>query len=153
MAEAGPSSQNLNPGGRVSKCNSQGCTCCQYIKDGISTFQCKATGESHAIKQKLNCWTSNVIYVIECKRCQMQYVGKTASRLQRRFRDHLSSIRRKEHRPIPDHYNKEGHSPADVIVYPIELVDGPKKLEEREHFWIRKLDTVNNGLNLGPYKC
>ncbi|KAJ8289477.1 hypothetical protein GJAV_G00001740 [Gymnothorax javanicus] len=152
MDEAGRSSPNPIPVACVSKCNSSGCTCCQHIKDDISTFQCKATRKCFKIKEKLDCKKSHVIYVIECKQCPLQYVGKTKSKLQRRFRDHLFFIRDGDHQLIHGHFRSKGHSTADVRVYPIEQVNDSTKLRERELYWIRQLDTVNKGLNSGPNK-
>jgi hypothetical protein len=41
------------------------------------------TGEKIKINQKLTCTDQNVIYCIQCKKCNMQYVGKTITSLKR----------------------------------------------------------------------
>ncbi|XP_061103529.1 nuclear GTPase SLIP-GC-like isoform X2 [Conger conger] len=151
MAQEGPSTADTRRG--IHQCNSQGCICCKHILKGSDLFQSAATGNIYEIPQSLTCKTPSVIYVIQCKECKVQYVGKTSTTLQKRFKDHRSSIRKCQHRPIPDHFTKNGHRLDDLIIYPIEQVTGSKELSERELHWIRVLDTVENGLNLGPYKC
>ncbi|KAG5856078.1 hypothetical protein ANANG_G00004140, partial [Anguilla anguilla] len=153
MAQAGPSSGTAGTRTGVDTCNSQGCICCGHIMKGADTFQNTATGKQYNITQYLTCKTPSVIYIIRCKKCLVQYVGKTSTTLQRRFKDHRSSIRKRQYRPIPDHFNSKDHCLDHLIVYPIEQVDGSKALNERELYWIRELDTINHGLNLVPYKC
>ena len=50
---------------------------CDYIKE-TDTFKSTATGESYT---SVTCKTKCVVYLIECKRCQMQYVGMTTRTL------------------------------------------------------------------------
>ncbi|KAJ8287457.1 hypothetical protein COCON_G00001160 [Conger conger] len=150
MAQEGPSTADTRRG--IHQCKSQRCICCKHILKGSDLFQSAATGNIYEIPQYLTCKTPSVIYIIQCKVCKVQYVGKTSTTLQKRFNDHSSSIRKHEKRPIPDHFTKNGHCLDDLIIYPIEEVTGSKKLSERELHWIRELDTVENGLNLGPYK-
>ncbi|XP_064157818.1 nuclear GTPase SLIP-GC-like isoform X2 [Anguilla rostrata] len=153
MAQAGPSSGTAGACTGVDTCNSQGCICCGHIWKGADKFQSTATGKHYNITQHLTCKTPSVIYIIQCEKCEVQYVGKTVSTLQKRFTGHRTSIRKRQHRPIPDHFNSEDHHLDHLIVYPIEHVNGSKELDERELYWIRELDTITGGLNLGPYKC
>ncbi|XP_035287859.1 nuclear GTPase SLIP-GC-like isoform X2 [Anguilla anguilla] len=153
MAQAGPSSRTAGTRTGVDTCNSQGCICCGHIMKGADKFQSTATGKHYNITQHLTCKTPSVIYIIQCEKCEVQYVGKTASTLQKRFTGHRTSIRKRQHRPIPDHFNRNDHHLDHLIVYPIEHVNGSKELDERELYWITELDTITGGLNLGPYKC
>ncbi|XP_035274329.1 nuclear GTPase SLIP-GC-like [Anguilla anguilla] len=153
MAQAGPSSRTAGTRMGIDTCKFQGCICCEHIWKGADKFQNTTTGKQYDITQYLTCKTPSVIYIIRCKKCLVQYVGKTSTTLQRRFKDHRSSIRKRQYRPIPDHFNSKDHCLDHLIVYPIEQVDGSKALNERELYWIRELDTINHGLNLVPYKC
>ncbi|XP_035274238.1 nuclear GTPase SLIP-GC-like isoform X3 [Anguilla anguilla] len=150
MAQAGPSSGTAGTRTGVDTCNSQGCLCCRQITKGTDKFQSTATGKQYNITQHLTCKTPSVIYIIQCKKCPVQYVGKTATTLQRRFTDHRSSIRYRQHRPISDHFNNHDHSLEDLILFPIEQVNGSEALKEREFYWIRELETMAHGLNLVP---
>ncbi|XP_035274315.1 nuclear GTPase SLIP-GC-like [Anguilla anguilla] len=150
MAQAGPSSWTAGTRTGVDTCNSQGCLCCGHIWKGTDKFQSTATGKQYNITQRLTCKTPNVIYIIQCKKCPVQYVGKTATTIQRRFTDQRSSIRYRQHRPISDHFNNHDHSLEDLILFPIEQVNGSEALNEREFYWIRELETMAHGLNLVP---
>ncbi|XP_035281912.1 uncharacterized protein LOC118231773 [Anguilla anguilla] len=150
VAQAGPSSRTAGTRTGVDTCNSQGCRCCGHIWKGAVKFQSTATGEHYNITQYLTCKTPSVIYIIQCKKCPMQYVGKTTTTLQRRSKDHRSSIRKRQYRPIPVHFNNNGHSLKDLILFPIEQVNGCKALKERELYWITELETMARGLNLVP---
>ncbi|XP_064157797.1 nuclear GTPase SLIP-GC-like isoform X2 [Anguilla rostrata] len=150
MAQAGPSSRTAGTRTGVDTCNSKGCLCCSHIRKGTDKFHSTATGEQYKIPEYLTCKTQSVIYIIQCQKCPVQYVGKTATTLQRRFKDHRSSIRKRQYRPIPDHFNSKDHSLEDLILFPIEQVNGCKALKEREFYWIRELETTAHGLNLVP---
>ncbi|XP_064157946.1 nuclear GTPase SLIP-GC-like isoform X6 [Anguilla rostrata] len=152
MAQAGPSSGTAGIRTGVEPCKSQGCICCGHIMKGTDKFQSTATGKHYNITQYLTCKAPSVIYIIQCEKCEVQYVGKTSTTLQRRFSDHRSSIRNRQHRPIPDHFTNNDHCLEDLIVYPIEKVC-VEDLNHRELHWIRELDSMTHGLNLVPYKC
>ena len=47
-----------------------------------------STGETRAIKSNLTCDTKNLIYMIQCNRCNLQYIGETKRRLKDRFNEH-----------------------------------------------------------------
>ncbi|KAG9329610.1 hypothetical protein JZ751_003466 [Albula glossodonta] len=158
MAEAGPSSQNTTarpdpskpPG--IGQCGSAGCICCKHIWRGHDQFQSTTTKQRYKITQHLTCKTPSVVYIIECKKCPVQYVGKTSTTLQRRFGDYRASIKRCQHRPIADHFNQKSHTINDLIIYPIKQVCGYKALKKEQDHWIRELRTFDHGLNLESYK-
>ncbi|KAG7465982.1 hypothetical protein MATL_G00159990 [Megalops atlanticus] len=163
MSEAGPSTQRIDavafavqcggasPG--TYACTFEKCNCCQYMQKGINQFQSTVTRKSYKINAVLTCKTSSLIYIIECKKCPMQYVGRTSSSLKKRLSKHKTSIVKKEFRPISDHFNSAGHSLEDLTIFPIEQVINPKTLAEKETYWIRELRTMEHGINLVPYKC
>ncbi|KAG5856074.1 hypothetical protein ANANG_G00004100, partial [Anguilla anguilla] len=77
----------------VDECKSEGCICCKHIKKGTDKFQSTATRKQYNIKEYLTCKTPSVIYIIQCKKCPVQYVGKTSTTLQRRFSDYRRFIK------------------------------------------------------------
>ncbi|KAG9329611.1 hypothetical protein JZ751_003467 [Albula glossodonta] len=162
MAEAGPLqkvdavavavlSSDTPPG--IYQCTAQRCNCCQFMVKGVDQFHGTNTKKFYKIKQVLTCKTSSVIYIIECKKCKIQYVGKTKSFLKTRFSGHKNSIIKQEIRPIPDHFNNDGHSLEDLVIFPIEQVTDSGDLNDRELYWISELETMEKGLNLVPFKC
>ena len=52
------------------------CTTCKHSENKFQ-FISKATGENLVISQNINCKDKRIIYVIECRRCKVQYIGKT----------------------------------------------------------------------------
>ena len=42
----------------------------------------------------MNCETKNVVYLISCKRCGIQYVGKTSQTLRSRINNHRNRLKR-----------------------------------------------------------
>ncbi|KAI1895085.1 hypothetical protein AGOR_G00102650 [Albula goreensis] len=120
---------------------------------GVDQFHGTNTKKFYKIKQVLTCKTSSVIYIIECKKCKIQYVGRTKSFLKTRFSGHKNSIIKQEIRPIPYHFNNDGHSLEDLVIFPIEQVTDSDDLNDRELYWISELETMEKGLNLVPFKC
>lgn len=108
------------------------------------------------INQKLSCYSKNIIYVITCKKCNIQYVGETARSLRERLTDHRSNIKSYKHTTISSHFSQMNHAVEDLEILPIEKIpDNPNSLltrKQREKFWILKLGTQHplglNGLPL-----
>ncbi len=45
---------------------------------------------------KYTCNTKNVIYLITCRKCRVQYVGETYGRFKEGMNEHIGYVRRKE---------------------------------------------------------
>ena len=60
------------------------CATCPYISDGLTNYTFFSTGETRPIKSNLTCETKNLIYMIQCNRCNLQYIGETKRRLKDR---------------------------------------------------------------------
>ena len=125
------------------------CGTCNFIKRSpeiVSTH----TGEIHKTLGKFTCQTKGVIYVTTCSHCKKQYVGQTKRRLLDRIKEHSSDIRYKKETVTGIHYNSTGHTLDNFKVQVIERVvpNTPHMLLQREHWWIRKLQTKKpHGLN------
>ncbi|OCT99382.1 uncharacterized protein LOC108698046 [Xenopus laevis] len=129
-------------------CGKISCSICMYMET-TSTFISSRTGNVYNITERLSCVTSHVIYLITCKKCKMQYVGKTSNSIRRRFVDHLSTINCKKALSLPQHFHLPGHSTQDIALTVIERVRSDQNLQKREMFWIQELDTLRpNGLNV-----
>ena len=59
-----------------SKCNRSRCKTCLYLKPA-QKVKSHSAGLTYSIRTKSQCDTPNVIHVISCKRCGIQYVGET----------------------------------------------------------------------------
>lgn len=77
-----------------------------------------------------------------------RYVGKTVNDIQHRFEEHCkdSQKERCEKRPLYDAFKKYGIE--NFKIEEVEYVEDDNKLDEREIFWIKELDTYGkNGYN------
>ena len=56
--------------------NDQRCSWCSQLKE-TSTFKSETTGKTFSILHKVNCKSSKIVYLVRCKCCHKQYVGRT----------------------------------------------------------------------------
>ena len=54
------------------------------------TLQVKHTPSLHTLP--VTCNTRNVIYMVQCNRCNLQYIGETKRRLKDRFNEHSHAV-------------------------------------------------------------
>ena len=91
------------------------CTTCPFMKPS-TTVICWTTKESIPIHGRFNCQSKNVIYIISCKLCGLQYVGQTGNTFNERFRGHLADIRYGNViKPVSRHFTSNGHTVHDVF--------------------------------------
>ena len=99
----------------------------------------------------MSCNTVNVIYVINCLKCNKQYVGETGRKLKDRLNNHRSDIRLKKQTAIAIHFNDILHSEKDLCITPIEIAERSDYRKYREDFWIKELKCYYPfGLNYYP---
>jgi hypothetical protein len=66
----------------------QNCLTCKYISHGQTHYTFTSTGETRYINTHMTCNTKNVIYMIHCTKCNLQYIGETKRKLKERFNEH-----------------------------------------------------------------
>ena len=105
------------------------------------------------------CNTSNVIYLITCSTCHLQYVGETAQNLNIRFAKHRlcmsGNINSKSCKHVSDHFSKGFCKNSEYTVQIIENLEGNGRTSrgaldpgvsvirrKRETEWMLKLRTV-----------
>ena len=75
------------------------------------------------MKATANCQTRNVVYVIECTKRFIQYVGETENALHVSLTGHRSDIRHKRmEKPVAKHFNSVDHSIKDLTIMVIETI-------------------------------
>ena len=136
------------------RCN-KNCRTCPYITPGLTTYTFISTGETRPIKSHLTCDTKNVIYMIQCNRCNLQYIGRTKQRLKTRFNVHRRTVdnplSKSEPTPLAKHFMSPDHTEKDMQLIPIEKIfsDQDFILKAREAYLMQKGKTIYpNGLNL-----
>ena len=93
--------QSGSPSGSF-RCNKTSCTACPFIEDGCNQYTFYSTGQTFKIKSHITCETPNVIYMIQCTKCNLQYIGETKRRLIDRFNDNrrvAQSVERRRSNP------------------------------------------------------
>ena len=137
------------------KCNAKKCCVCPYMQN-TKHFSSTSTGQKYYIPQHINCKSSWVIYLITCKKCQKQYIGKTTTTLYTRFNNTRSDIRKyntnkRKEIPIAAHFNLSQHKMEDMTLTGIEQIRNRSdhNIRKRESYWIALLKTLHpHGINM-----
>ena len=135
------------------RCNKNNCTTCPYIEDGRTQYTFNSTGQMNQIKSHITCETSNVIYMIQCTKCNLQYIGETKRRLIERFNEHRRPIiNTSSYNPtaVSRHFITGNHTVNHMLLIPLEKLytnrDSIRKA--REAFLIHRGNTLEPaGLN------
>ena len=151
-------------------CNGRSdCQVCDLIACDTH-FTSRATGRTFEIRGgPFHCNSSNVVYLLECKTCSIQYVGSAGTdngdnKFRHRCNDYKSKhkqfLKRKNDgtldkgKPIPQaalhsHFSQAGHN--GICDFSFKIIDGAGSLTEvrkKESFWQYKLKTfLPDGLN------
>lgn len=132
-------------------CGRRRCTHCCNINVS-SSFTSHVTGEKYKLFCNSDCTSKNVIYLVTCKKCEMQYVGQTSQSVSRRMNSHRFDISNfydpSFSTTVATHFNLQGHSIDDFSFMPIEIVSNNSDRLCKETYWIHKLQTLQpSGLN------
>ena len=158
-----PNTKNVN-GSRGCRGRSD-CGLCDLISE-CNVFTNMPKTRSFEIRcGPLHCNSTFVVYLLECKKCNMQYIGSTITKMRLRVNNYKSQQKTYQHRAdegtletghkiqqksLHAHFSKEnGH--CGVEDWKFTLIDqAPNEIElrKRELFWQHRLRTfVPEGLN------
>lgn len=152
LAASIPKLQHKTP--KIIACRQPRCSTCNYHLLTTTTFKdSRRTATTYRIRHQLSCTSTNIIYLITCRKCKKQYVGYTTKQLNTRINHHRSNILNKWPIYISQHFNLPDHSLSDLNVQPIdkatETDNTTEELHKLEHFWIKTLHTLApEGLNI-----
>ena len=125
---------------------------CKDIK-ASSTFSSHVTGKTYQIRQSVDCTSTNVVYLIECRTCGIQYVGETKNDTRERMRNHRSTIKhhtKHTDKPVSSHFSRHKDGFTVTIIECLKSQSKFRRLH-RERFWINMLQTNQpSGLNIPP---
>ena len=138
-------------------CASSRCEVCKYLTVGES-FASHTTGTRYTINHRLDCNSRNVVYLMNCKVCGLQYVGSTTTKFRLRFNNHKSRLRahskmsaaRKESDDLVyKHFHGHGHHGLqDISIQLIDKVNVKEDLIAKEGQWAYRLRSLKpDGLN------
>ena len=139
------------------RCGDRRCQVCKHLKIGDS-FTLKRTEKQYSINFDLNCNSTNVVYLLSCKVCGVQYVESTTTRFRLRFNNHKSRIRAHSRLSLDDKFRDDliyqhicgrAHNGIeDVSIQLIDQVNNGNDLLDREGQWAYRLKSVKpHGLN------
>ena len=144
------------------KCGNKLCRTCDIFNEEEMII-CHGTGKRERIindrQCRINCGTENVVYLLECDSCGIQYVGETSQKLNARFSDHKYRIRNNKHNDkretfLVQHFNQGACKGATYSCRIIQTVDMPAKINnkldpvatkyrrKKEDKWIAQLQTL-----------
>lgn len=128
-------------------CNKPRCKVCPHMS---STHTATSTASNFSLKINgdFTCDSANVIYMLECSTCRMQYIGHTETSFRLRFNNHRAHASNLPHLPLSKHVQMPGHSFENIKA--TILQSGFKThhdREVRESYLINKFNTLHSGIN------
>ena len=110
----------------------------------------KTTDRMLGIKQKIQANTQNCVYLITCKKCNLQYVGETRNTIADRLNQHRYNINNAKETTllIVQHFMTHGIHAMEAcgLEHNPHWSDGQRRFHEKQ--WISKLNTTfPTGLN------
>ena len=95
---------------------------------------CLSAGQQYSILPAVSCTDEKLIYLITCKKCQKQYVGKTEQSLRQRHYGHRREIE-KGSSALGQHFSPEQCGAESLSIQIIELCSSLEQLAGREGAW------------------
>ena len=144
-----------NKKGAFTTCGQHKCKTCHTHASDCMKFRSTTYNKEFIIHDLITCSSSNLIYLITCRKCNLQYVGETSRTLRERVTDHRSAVKLKKKTPIGLHFNLPNHSVFDLKITAIELIKTNQNTDlfrkSKEKFWQQSLGTIYpKGLNSLP---
>ena len=133
------------------KCDRNRCVTCSVIKITAS-FTSRNSGRTYSIRYNLDCRSSWIIYLIQCKvpNCGKQYVGRSWRQMRQRHYGHPSQFRNGISE-VGKHFSEGQHGYSNVELVIIDQVkDGDYAgLKQKEAFWQHQMMSFihQGGLN------
>ena len=130
---------------RCHPCNTAQCGVCPIL-NVTSGVVSTSTKRSYPISTDLTCKSTNVIYVLQCKHCNKQYVGETSKSFIYRMKHHRNAANGKDEkilkRPLYRHFKELNLSFNDNIrATLVDKVPDTAQLKIVEKHWIEKMGT------------
>ena len=125
------------------------CGVCPFVEEG-KTVRSTSNNIKVDVNTSVSCTTSNVVYLIGCKKCTQQYIGETERTVRERFLEHKGYVTSKLlSKATGAHFNQQGHSFSDMKVTVLEKIfnKNPQYRKTREKMWINRFNTKYKGLN------
>ena len=93
-------------------CGDKRCKCCRHMQHS-SSYTSKVTGKQYTIFCTVNCKSVNIIYILECSVCGLQYVGESKQPFHKRLNGHRSDLTKKPFLHVNQHFGLSDRSLED----------------------------------------
>jgi hypothetical protein len=133
-------------------CGDKRCKCSRHMQHS-SSYTSKVTGKQYTIFCTVNCKSVNIIYILECSVCGLQYVGESKQPFHKCLNGHRSDLTKKSFLPVSQHFGLSDHSLEDfnrmnILVIEQNCLCNDFQRENRERFWIKELRVLHpDGIN------
>ena len=121
------------------------CKTCSILIS-INVFSSHRIGEQIKVSMMAFYKSSNTIYLIMCRICGQQCMGKTGQPLPSRMNGHRFNTvhQRMAESPMAAHLNSDAHFQADMAIMVIDQINNQDSClhKNRESRWIRTLETL-----------
>ena len=104
----------------IPKCNRSRCKHCPKI-DKTGSVISTSTGRKYRSQTRVSCGSRNVIYMLQCNICKLQYVSQTKNKILTRVSQHYYSIKKAMDTPVSRHFRS--HQVVDSPV-PLKFTSG-----------------------------
>lgn len=92
--------------------------------------------------------TKNCIYLIQCHKCEKQYVGETGNTITTRLYQYKYNITQKQNITVINHFTRHGWSALKGVILKNNPCWSTQQRKTLERHWICLLDTLQpRGLN------
>ena len=125
------------------------CTYCPKLYK-ISSFNSTHTGKTHKcvnlpVKHRITCEIYNIICLIQCTKCNKQYIGETGRPFRNRIYEHIASVKNTRNAlstPVSRHFTADNHSHKHMrfsVVQWLGNETGPKSMSTRRKYELRHI--------------
>ena len=141
--------------GESGKCMGKRCQVCDFVQK-TDQFSKKDDPQTYVIQGKnLNFNSTNVVYLVNCKTCNVQYIGSASTKFRMRFNNYRSCFNRYTTGvSVPQasfhaHFKQTDHNGMNDWSFTlIDHATNTKALRWKEMYWQYKSNTFKpNGLN------
>ena len=126
--------------------------CCKQIVH-TATFRSNQTNRIFHIYHNLNCKSEYVIYLLDCTKCKLPYVGKLEIEFNVRFSNHQKDVWKPDAITASRHFSSKNHNfnaHTNFILIEqtrhvgIDKEKNKERLKQGETFWILTLETLTH---------
>ena len=95
--------------GKCTPCISGIWSLCFLQVQNIHSFRSQQNGRIFTVFHQVNCKSDFFIYLLECKKCHIQYVGKAETDFNLRLNNHRKDVHKADAIPVSRHFAMKGH--------------------------------------------